>query len=335
VVVVAGFLLSMIGNWVHLSFLVMAPVVAVMWMIAWWASPSIDLKRRLALAASGVIGLAVGCVLSPYGVALTIERSQVVAEICRGLITEWMSLIDAAKGGELRWIPMAAVALVVVLACGVWMTCVLRRNGRFDPRVRLLLPLIVVAIPVTFAGLGALRFIVVGMLVILPVAAAAATSFVDGVHRRQNAGNGFWARPRVVDYTSGRFWTIVMVGIALVFLPITMGFASKGAKPPEAVLAEVLPEGCSLFSDASAGPVILTRPDVRVWLDGRADFYGREHLIATARIYAGLDPIPREADCVMLNTVERLTAPLAQELDDDGAWDRIASLDGFGVWVRS
>ena len=73
---------------------------------------------------------------------------------------------------------------------------------------------------------------------------------------------------------------------------------------------------------------------MKVWIDGRADFYGSEHLATTARIYAGLDPLPQQADCVMLNTVERPTVPFAQDLDHDGAWERIPSPDGFAVWVR-
>ena len=89
----------------------MAPVVAVMWAIAWWASPGLgpDTEPRFS-SVGGAIGLAIGCVLSPYGVGLTIERSRMVAEVCQGVITEWMSLIGAVKGGELRWIPVAIVA---------------------------------------------------------------------------------------------------------------------------------------------------------------------------------------------------------------------------------
>ncbi len=61
-------------------------------------------------------------------------------------------------------------------ACvGVWVVRLYRRYGRFDPRLRLVAPLGVFAVPVTIMGLGSIRFLVLGMLVILPVAAAAAT----------------------------------------------------------------------------------------------------------------------------------------------------------------
>ena len=110
------------------------------------------------------------------------------------------------------------------------------------------------AVPATIMGLGSIRFLVLGMLVILPVAAAAATRFVDVVHERQRAG-GALSRPKLVEYTSGRFWVTVLTGIAIVLTPAATIATTMGARPPESALSEMLPEGCTLFSDAaSAGP---------------------------------------------------------------------------------
>jgi hypothetical protein len=93
-----------------------------------------------------------------------------------------------------------------------------------------------------------------------------------------------------------------------------------------------------LFSDAaSAGPVILTRPDVAVWIDGRADFYGRQRLIEATRIYAAMDPVPAEADCVLLPIRGGMgisALPLAHSLDSKPEWDRLATSNGYGIWVR-
>jgi hypothetical protein len=203
--------------------------------------------------------------------------------------------------------------------------------------MRLVAPLAIFAVPVTIMGLGSIRFLVLGILVLLPVAAAAATSFVDFVHERQRA-IGSSVHPKLLEYTSGRFWVTVLTGIALVLTPVAGIAITAGARPPESALVEGLPEGCTLFSDAaSAGPVILTRPDVAVWIDGRADFYGRQHLIDATRIYAALDPVPIEANCVLLPVYGGLgvsVLPLARSLDDSPEWTLQATQGDFALWVR-
>jgi hypothetical protein len=265
------------------------------------------------------------------------ERARLVSEICQGLIIEWTSVWEAAALGELRWIPVSVVAVFVAFASGVWVVRLYRRQGRFDPRMRLVAPLAVFAVPATIMGLGSIRFLVLGMLVILPVAAAAATRFVDVVHERQREG-GALSRPKLVEYTSGRFWVTVLTGIAIVLTPVATITTTMGARPPESVLSEMLPEGCTLFSDAaSAGTVILTRPDVAVWIDGRADFYGRQHLIEATRIYTAMTPVPARADCVLLPIRGGMgisALPLSQSLDRNPEWDRRATLGAYALWVR-
>jgi hypothetical protein len=264
------------------------------------------------------------------------ERSRVVSEICQGIYVEWTSVVAAVGLGEFRWIPICAVALLVALGSGLWAVRLVRRNGRFDPRARLVVPLALFAVPMTVVGVGSVRFLAVGMLAILPVAAAAATGLVDAVHERQRVG-GSLSRPKFVEYASGRFWVTVLTGVSIVLAPLAAISAANGARPPEARVAELLPEGCSLFSDPdSAGPIILTRPDVKVWIDGRADFYGRQHLIDAKRTYAAIDPMPEGANCALLplDAAPGKTFLLARALDSDPAWDRMATLDGYALWVR-
>ena len=196
VVGLAGLTLSLVGNWVHLSFLFMSAAIAVMWAVAWWATPGFDVVRRLVLAAAGAAGLFLGSVLSPYGIALTLERSRVVDAVCRGLVSEWMSVIATARTGDLRLIPMSVVAIVVALGSAYWVFRLVRRRGRFDPRTRLVLPLALFGVPATLAGLDTLRFLLIGLLALLPVAGAAATSLVDRVRLRQQSPHGFWSRRR-------------------------------------------------------------------------------------------------------------------------------------------
>jgi hypothetical protein len=327
-----GFAVSLVGNWIHLSFMLLAGAVAVMWTIAWWLSPGVGNGIRVALTASGTGGLFLGCVFSPYG----LERSRIVGEICRGLIVEWTSVPAAIAMGEARWVPVVLVALLAAVGCAVWVVRLVRARGRFDARVRLVVPLAVLGVPLTLAGTGAIRFLAVGMLVLLPVAAAALTSLVDLVHRQQRERRR-WSHPKLVEYASGRFWVVILTGIAIVMLPLTAVVATKGARPAEADLAAMLPDRCSLFSDAAtAGPILLARPDVEVWLDGRADFYGRAHLIQANRILAAAAPIPAGADCVILplTTGSGLAFPIVAALDADGEWDRVATHAGYGMWIR-
>lgn len=334
VVALAGVSLSLVGNWVHLSFMLLAGVIAVMWGVAWWLSPGLRNLHRFVLTAAGALGLLAGCIFSPYGIALTLERSALVGAICRGIIIEWTSVPGAALLGEWRWIPVCAFAVLVAVGSGAWAVRLVMRRGRFDPRARLVVPLAVFAVPVTLAGVGAIRFLVLGMLAILPIAAAAATTLVDRLHERQRAGVG-WSHPKLREYTSGRFWSVVLVGITVVLMPLTAFVMTKGAQPTEAMLAESLPAGCSLLSDpGAAGPVILMRPDIDVWIDGRADFYGRDHLLEAKRIYAAADPLPTEADCVIFPVGSDPAMALAGVLDGRAGWERIATAGGYGAWAR-
>ncbi|WP_448808426.1 hypothetical protein [Agromyces bauzanensis] len=335
VVVVAGFVLSFVGNWVHLSFMLLAAAVAVMWAVAWWASPGLDGPRRAVLAISGTLGLFLGCVLSPYGIGLTLERSRVVGEICKDLITEWMSLPTmVARQGGFIWLPIALVTVAAAAASVAWFVRLLRTAGRFDPRVRLVAPLLVLAVPAIAAGFGTLRFLALGALVLMPAAAGAMTALVDRLRQAQQGGAGAWSSSRAVTYTSGRFWTDVLVAVAVMFSVSAAVMIPQGARPPEAPLAEQLPRGCLLWSDPSvAGPVLLIRPDVKVWIDGRADFYGRAHLIEFLEVRAGNVPLPAEADCIILKPRSD-DARLAEDLDAAPEWSRAAGSEAFTLWVR-
>lgn len=330
---IAGFALSVIGNWVHLSFMLLTAAIAVMWALAWWLTPARSVVWRLVLTATGTVGLFLGCVASPYGIGLTLERSQIVNAICRDIISEWTSIVTAVQDGEIRWVVAGAIALGAAAGCIAWLASVIRRDGRFDPRVRLTLPLVVLGVPMVLVGLGTLRFLVVGLLVLLPVAAAAGTGLVDRIRRAQLHGK--WTHPKVVEYTSGRFWTIILIGIGLVLTPVGAVAVAQGAKPPEADLAKLLPNNCFLWSDASAaGPIILTRPDVKVWIDGRADFYGREHLLEYIRIWSADEPLPEQTNCVILPSEFAIHFPLADVLDNDSDWSRVATNQGYVLWTR-
>lgn len=333
---IAGFLLSFAGNWVHLSFIALAAAVALMWGVAWWTSPGLGTVHRVLLLLTGTGGLLLGCVLSPYGIALTLERSQAVSEICRDLVTEWMSLptMVMREGGYI-WLPITIGVIAVAAVTVVWVSRLLRSGGRYDPRIRLVVPLLVVALPAIGAGVGTLRFLALGTLLLAPAAAGAVTALVDRLRRRQRAGVGIWWSPRLARYTSGSFWTTVLSVVAVVLLAFTVWAVPAGARPPEASVAARLPHGCQLWSDPSvAGPVLLTRPDVHVWIDGRFDFYGRDHILEFLRVRSGEAAIPAEAECVILAD-ESKNADLADGLNGDPQWTQVAASGGFTLWVRA
>lgn len=334
VVAGAGFVVSFAGNWIHLSFMLMAAVIAVMWAVAWWASPGIRTGARLGLAASGAAGLLLGCVASPYGIAMTIERAGIVAAACRGLVSEWFSVIDLLRIQGLRFVPFALVAIVIAGVCLYWAIRLVRRRGRFDARVRIVAPLVVVGVPAVVLGLDSLRFTLTGLLVLLPVAGCVATAAIGSLHRRQESGGGVFSRPRAIEYTSGRFWTVIVSGLVVLATPLVVVNVTQGAEPPEAAVIRELPVGCRVWStDRVAGPIILMRPDASVWIDGRADFYGRDHLLEFLRIQSTEDPLPGEAECVILPANE-LNRRLAESLDADPKWARRASEHGHSIWVR-
>lgn len=334
IVAAAGFALSLVGNWVHLSFLFIAAAIAVMWGIAWWLSPGIGALRRVALTVAGTVGLAVGCVLSPYGIPVTLERAQVVGEISQGLVVEWTSVFSAVGRGDLRWLLVGAFAAGLAVGSAFWLVNFIRSNGRFHDRARLLVPLAVFAVPMTLAGLSAIRFLALGLLALLPVAAAAATGVVDAVHERRRLG-GPLARRKMGQYTSGRFWAVVFTGVAVVLTPVVGVVVASGARPAEAAIAESIPQGCSVFTDAqTAGTLILTRPGIEVWIDGRVDFYGRQHLIDTLRIYSARDPLPEQATCVVLATSGPTAAKLRDAIAADDTWTLADQADGYALWLR-
>ena len=73
---------------------------------------------------------------------------------------------------------------------------------------------------------------------------------------------------------------------------------------------------------------------MKVWIDGRVDFYGRDLVVEYVQILSGQMPLPERAGCVVLPSPHREHFPLADALDNDPAWERTAELDGFVLWVR-
>ena len=330
--------LSLVGNWVHLSYLLLAWSVGLVWTLMWWLTPGLSRSRRLVLSAAGFAGASVGVVVSPYGLLLGIQRSRSVQEACEGLIDEWASILST---GSLNWVLGGTVAL------GVSTTTVSHLTGRWrdsrsrDIRFRVTSGLIAIGLPSAIAGWGATRFVSISLLVIAPLIAASSTEWADRAHRRvQDAQRGFWALSRVQEYTSGRFWMLVLVCVAIVLTPFGLTGASRQSKPEEVEILMAAPAGCRLFSTPVTGSVaILARPDITVAVDGRADLYGRERWQSTLRVLTGMEALPERASCVVLPDMTILGIKsnagrdLLERMDADSSWVRAAERDGYVLWL--
>jgi len=323
--VVAG-TLSAIGNWAHLSFLTMSPVLAGVWAFMWVLSP-LGAARRAGLIAGGTVGWVGGLLASPYGVALGLERTRIVQEICAGLILEWSSPFQ--PGMDPKEVTAVAVGVALALAMAVWLVLRLRARRRCASEPALL-ALALFGIPATLASLWAVRFLGIGLLTAAPVVALAASEAVDAVRR--------WiaSRPpsRWAEYSRGRFWRPVLAAVTVLLLPGAAWLGSQHAVPAEQALVDQLPAGCSLMnSQTVAGPVILSRPDVKVWIDGRADFYGRAHIEDTYSYYLATNErlVPPGTNCVLLQNDYGL--PMAKAMAASPDW-RLAVRQGqFELWL--
>jgi hypothetical protein len=96
-----------------------------------------------------------------------------------------------------------------------------------------------------------------------------------------------------------------------------------------------LPVGCRLFTGSVlASVVVLLRPDVPVWMDGRLDFAGRQMILDGYGYQGGAmaDPVPPGTTCVLVAANadgDALRARLSTSTD----WRR-ASEDGtLELWL--
>ena len=330
-VVTAGALvLSTLGNWLHLSFLLLGPALGGVWALVWLMTPGLTRGRRVVLIVAGGIGWLLGPVLSPYGLVLGLARARAVQEACEGIILEWASPFSPLVPP--KFFLMLAAALVLALGAAGW----LYKRWRAGAPVRDLAALVAIGLPTALAGLVAIRFLGVSLLVLAPVAAAAATRAVDWLRSRPAPAS---LSPRLAarlrDYSTGRFWRIVLTATLVVLSPGVVLLGLQHGEPPERAIVAQLPSGCRLFTDSVLGSAtVLLRPDVPVWMDGRLDFAGRQMILDAYGYQNGTmaDPVPPGATCVLV-AANADGAPLRARLSSSGDW-RFGSGDGtLELWL--
>ncbi len=319
--------LSTLGNWVHLSFLLIGPGLGVVWLVVWFFAP-VTRAVKTALSVAGLVGWGLGPVLSPYGLVGGLERTAAVQAACQGVILEWSTPFTPGMPAEL--VVMALIAAAAAMAIAGWLLrCCLR--GPRDLAFGGLLALAAIGIPFSLLGLSAVRFLGIGLLSLAPVLAVGVTDLVDyGRSRWAHASGSRWW-----EYTTGRLWRVVLWLTALVLVPPASLLGANHSVPAEASLVAQLPAGCRLYSDAGlAGPVILLRPDVTVWIDGRADYYGRERTVLQHAYLeaSAAELVPDGTTCVALDT-SLGEIDLVRKLDQSPDWQPAGQVDVYRLWL--
>lgn len=344
---VAGFVLSGIGNWVHLSWLVLAPVVAVAWLAYGLLAPldpppsgrhpaRLADPRRWAPVVGGIAGLAGGVLVSPYGLATGLERSLATQRACVGLILEWSSIVTPRVHPQ--WAVFGVLTLTLSALTVAWPLRDWRRVLR-DERLATVTLLGLVALPVAVAGLAMIRFLGISMLTAAPVAgcliAGATRRAARWAHGRPQAGvAGFVGR-----WATSHPWRVVTSIVSVLLLPGAVWLGPvRHATPPETAALATLPAGCRLLATGGAsGVALLTRPDVTVWVDGRADYYGRARMVEADTFYSGQGETtaPSGATCIVLAAPgEREAVPLlTARIEADPLWHHQGRVEGYDVWV--
>ena len=326
-VVAASAALSVVGNWLHLSFLLFSPMLAGAWGIVWWFS-GLGIRRWLAVSVAGVVGWGSGVILSPYGWQLGWERTRVVQQVCDGLILEWTTPFQLGISPVFWLMVLAASVVAAAVTVTFWLTA----RGPWDANRGGALVLLMIGVPTTVAGWFAIRFLGIALLTLAPLAAVAVTAGVDALRR--------WLRGRPAtrwrEYTTGAFWRVVLAATMVLLSPGLVYLMALHAVPDENRAIERLPIGCQLLSTGSiSDAALLLRPDLKVWIDGRADFYGRQHLIDTYAVFGLRAPslVPDGTQCILLDPDEDDSRALAAAIAASPQW-RLASDDGrYRIWL--
>lgn len=313
-----GFAFGYTGIWLHGSWTLFSVVAAAGLLLLATSVEFGPVRHRFTVAATAGTSAVVATLVGPLGPSVWANTLRVGAE-CRGLVKEWTSPWSLGSIWPSLWLIM--VALLLLGISGDWRR---RKHVARDP---LRLVMIALALGAVAAGAIAIRFLLLGIVAAAPLLASWLTTFVR-------------SRPvaRIRDSLGERgqepYWRTIAALLAVAVLPFA---AIDAAQTPWTANAAIsaLPRACNLFSDDyDAKAVEFWRPDVRVWVDGRQDYWGRERIVLTNRYVAGLIPgrlLPEGATCVLLQTAEK--SQLARSLNDSDAWTRVVRNHELTLWA--
>jgi hypothetical protein len=295
-------LLAQLG-WVNLhSGALLAPVLALAFGAGIAMRQDATVRRRTAFRlAITVPALAVACLATPYGWGLVAHAPKVRAASV-GVIEEWRHFSLHTLATPVGAVFAAAVVLAVATAI---------RSRRYESLLVLLV--------MTGLTISSVRFIAATLVFVIPEVAL--------------ASGGLAVRRRVLQAAVAA----LAVGFVAVGA-ISLADAHKTEETWDARrLVAAIPPSCRLFNDdAVGGAVILLRPDVPVWTDGRNDMYGRSRTLLTLSLRDWAPGTLRWIDrnkitCVLV----RSSDPLAQHLAHISGWESVDSDDERTLLVRT
>jgi hypothetical protein len=323
-----------VGGWIHTSWATLAVLMAVALALRWLPDRSLPVATRVALLGGAIVGLGLGVLAGPYGWTVW-ERTGVVAAASRGAVTEWASAFGTGSS-PVSWpwavLTVLTVVLAVTAAAAAW-----RRDPNVrDPRTALLASTAVLAVAFAIAGLVARRFVPMAAILMVPSVATLFTVAVAGLDRRLAArAHGSALRERI----SEGYWTVIWVAVLVLLTPVAVLMAAPHMAPPASAAVQALPRGCQAFTTYDdAASVLLLRPDVRTWIDGRSDYWGAERLALAREYFRANAPdglLPPGTTCVLLPDAPETAnlAPLRDAVDASDAWQRLGRFDDRIVWV--
>lgn len=301
------------GLWLHQSWGTYAIALALVQLVF-----THRLRRQLAdtvaVGCAGGLAITAALLAGPSGLQIWSETAR-VAEACRGIILEWKSPLANGDDWTFLWASCVVIALVVLRR--TWMARTLVTEIHW------------VLLCITFAalvvGTQAIRFIPIAAIALAPVLAASlgwptADTSLPKVRRRlgERASESYWRN---------------VFALALVPLTVaaTVNLGRISTSPDTAFQA--LPRNCNLFSnDTAAKSVVLYRPDVRIWIDGRHHYWGRDRLLRAIGYLEGTgELLPAGTSCLML---KRTAAPLLQaRINANPDWTFVAESSTYRVWM--
>lgn len=317
---VLGFGFAYAGIWLHGSWTLFAVVAAGGMGIVALGSGIGTRPRQLGTALVAGAAALLATVCGPLGISAWSNTLR-VAEVCKGLVKEWTSPWQLGTIWPGIWSLM-----LLLLAHGLfrtWRSVALRS---MHPLAVVMAPL---AVGGVLAGASAVRFLLLGTLAATPLLAwwwSAPPKWLERGNLRQVLG----------ERAHEPYWRTITAALVAMALPY-MVLSCIGYSPQANEVVRALPSGCRLFSsDYDAKFVEFWRPDVRVWVDGRQDYWGRPRLIATQDLLRSKRSgqlVPPAATCVLLEK-HRFTK-LEHRLDANSAWTRIAEGQTLLAWRRN
>ena len=310
---------SAIGIWIHASWTAYSILSGISIAALAWPSGSAALRGRVTVTLVAIMAAVLGAASGPLGAAAWQNAVRVQA-VCTGLLTEWSPPWQGAQ----PWVSTALwlTVLAIIMDCMI----ALHRNRAHAARLEWVLVLL--SAGCALAAASAFRMLVPATIFVAPLLAVRISRFMEPNYDSR-------LRRRLGERSSDQYWTVIMSALGVVLVPAMLLVSTPLPMLHDPAIS-ALPPSCRLFADATtSNAVLLVRPDVRVWIDGRADMWGRSRLIRAGQFLKGSEsgnPVPAGTTCVLIDRTE--PGRLRSALVGEGTWRREATSPALELWVH-